>query len=505
MNMKMLIIIRDNMKKRLCYFFLLLALATSTFGQEAYKGQIFITKQQFIRQGNMLQVNMHIDFEGVDLPSDESFTFTPVLKSAKQQMILSPVIVNGPQKQKVYHRMEVLDRYNKKKHHGNMPLFVLKDNKKSTRTFSYSTEVPYDEWMEESALYVETEECGCNGKRANIYEDKIAEMKKMPKPHVSDISDDVDRNMLAWVTILAPNDDDKLLSVNGSIPLEKRNGLDCLPEETCYELYYRIRNVISSLKKMRGATIASINVTGYTSPIGNNKDNEKQAVSRSLLLKNYLSQTHVNGKYPLNIAWVAEDWDSITSLIKASKMPLREATLDIINTVELVNGREKVLKNLASGIPYKFISEKFFPQVCRLDYEVKYNQEPLDAATGLLLLKTRPKALKLSEFYAIANTYPKGSQEYNDVFDIAARLFPDNPQANINAAAVALTKKDAKLARKYLERFAALPVAYNNMGLLYLLEGNKDKAEVYLQMAAAAGTPQAKVALKYIIKTESKK
>jgi hypothetical protein len=42
------------MKKRLCYFILLLALTIPVFSQEAYKGQIFITKQQFIRKGNML-------------------------------------------------------------------------------------------------------------------------------------------------------------------------------------------------------------------------------------------------------------------------------------------------------------------------------------------------------------------------------------------------------------------------------------------------------------------
>jgi len=482
---------------------LLLVLAVPVFSQEAYKGQIFITKQQFIRQGNMLLVNMHVDYEGVNLPSDESLTLTPVLKSGKQEIILSSVIINGPQKQKVYHRHEILEKGSKKKHSVNMPLLVIKDNKKNSRTFSYKTEIPYDDWMDGSALYVETEECGCNGKKADTYQDKIAEIIKIPKPHVSGIPDNIDREMLAWVNILVPEDDNKLLSIKGSIPLNGKSGLDCLPEEKCYELYYRIRDAVHSVKQKNGASIDGISVTGFTSPIGNNKENEKQSISRSLLLKNYLSQTSVNGKYPLDVAWVAEDWDSITTLVKTSKMPLHDAALDIINTVELVKGRETVLKELASGIPYKYISEKIFPQVCRLDYEVKYNQEPLDAVTGRLLLKTRPGSLSLGEFYAIANSYPKGSQEYNDVFDIAARLFPNNPQANINAAAVALTKKDTKLARKYLERFATLPAAYNNIGLLYLLEGNKDKAEVYLQMAAAANVTQAKIILKSIKKTET--
>ena len=40
------------------------------------------------------------------------------------------------------------------------------------------------------------------------------------------------------------------------------------------------------------------------------------------------------------------------------------------------------------------------------------------------------------------------------------------------------------------------PRAYNNVGLLYLLEGNRDKAEVYLQLAVAAGTSLGAAALK---------
>lgn len=38
-------------------------------------------------------------------------------------------------------------------------------------------------------------------------------------------------------------------------------------------------------------------------------------------------------------------------------------------------------------------------------------------------------------------------------------------------------------------------MAYNNMGILCLQEGNRDKAEVYLTMAAAAGIEQANKAL----------
>ena len=110
-------------------------------------------------------------------------------------------------------------------------------------------------------------------------------------------------------------------------------------------------------------------------------------------------------------------------------------------------------------------------------------------------LGSNPATMTLCELYVTAVSYKKGSREYNDIVDLTARLFPDNAEANINAAGVALTRNDLILAYKYLKRWETYPNAYCNMGLLYLGEGNHDKAEVYLKMAKAAGVVQADKAL----------
>ena len=133
----------------------------------------------------------------------------------------------------------------------------------------------------------------------------------------------------------------------------------------------------------------------------------------------------------------------------------------------------------------------------RVDYRIEYTRQQPDAAESLRMSRTGERqTLRLNELFAVADSYPKGSTEYNDVLDLTARLFPDSPEANINAAAVALTKGETAKARRYLERFATMPIAYNNMGILCLQEGKRDKAEVYLTMAAAAGIEQADRALK---------
>ena len=107
-----------------------------------------------------------------------------------------------------------------------------------------------------------------------------------------------------------------------------------------------------------------------------------------------------------------------------------------------------------------------------------------------------PQAAALSELYTVATGFARGSYEFCEIVALSGRLFPTDPAACINAAGVALLRGDAATARQYLQRLMFDQRAFNNVGLLYLLEGNRDKAEVYLQLATANGNCPAAAALK---------
>ncbi|MBP3788157.1 MAG: hypothetical protein J6I52_00880, partial [Prevotella sp.] len=109
-----------------------------------------------------------------------------------------------------------------------------------------------------------------------------------------------------------------------------------------------------------------------------------------------------------------------------------------------------------------------------------------------------PQGITADNFYALASTYEVGSREFNDIIDLAARLFPDCAEACIDAAGVALLQGDAQKARRYITPWDTDRRSWCNLGLLHLLEGNRDKAEVYLKMADAAGVPQAREALRML-------
>lgn len=475
----------------------------SVCAQEFYRGEMFVTGQRFSLSEGRLDVDLSVDFEGLKMPADESLTMTPVLINGDNEQGLPTVLINGTEKQKVYQREQV---FAAGRNPAPIPAVVIRNDAKTARSFRYRVAVPYQEWMKDAVLLIRSQKCACHGKKGNIYEDKIADGLNLPKARTSAWDTDTDRKYLSWVNFIEPAPDkDTLHTVTGSIPYFGQESRDkaekplgeLSEEKQNFEIYHRLRNALRGIRQETGTELVKVKITGYGAPIGNLKKSETNALTRALNLKEYLRENRLTAGIPLEVSWIPEDWDSITSLVKQSDMMLREATLDLIGNVDIAKGRERMLMGLADGKPYKYLAEKIFRGVMRVDYEIEYTRKPLDAAESLRLFQMGgQRALRLNEFFAVAGNYPEGSMEYNDILDLAARLFPDSPEANINAAAVALTKGETAKARRYLERFATLPMAYNNMGILCLLEGNRDKAEVYLTMAAAAGVKQAEKALK---------
>ena len=478
---------------------LLIAACTPGRAQEFYRGEMFVTSQHFSMEDDRLNVEIAVDFEGLKMPADEALTLTPVLRGEGHEQELPSVLINGSEKQKVYQREKAFAGGGKA---SPIPAVVIRNDAGASRAFKYTVGVPYREWMQQAVMVMRSQECACHGKKGQVYEDLITDCIRLPKTRISPRDDGTDARYLAMVNFVEPAPDkDTLHTMNGSIPYYEpgidRKGGKQLGELTeakrNTEVYYRLRDVLHDILQDPGTEIVRVKLTGYGAPAGNVKKNEVDAAVQSLHLKEYLRENRLTRGAPLEVSWVPEDWDSIASLVRQSGMMFRDATLDLINNVDVSKGRERMIMALADGNPYKYLADKIFPGVMRVEYAVAYNRRPLDVTESLRMFRMGAgRTLSLNEFFVMAGLYPAGSTEYNDVLDLAARLFPDSPEANINAAAVALTKMDTPRARKYLERFTTLPMAYNNMGILCLQEGNRDKAEVYLTMAAAAGVEQAK-------------
>ena len=474
---------------------------TSAKAQTAYKGQLYVNEERFTLQGSLLRVELRVSYDDDILNAGETLNFTPVLKNGYQVQSLSSVVVNGKERGKYEKRKEKFQN----RQRSNIPV-VTRDKRHGSHYFVYDTTIPYSEWMHEAALYIESEERGW-GKKPHVYEDKLFDRIIISNQPHSTFDDTTQGSALHgtaattdWVQFLDPSvPRNSELTITGVIPLTDSRKLMSLNEEKFNRaIFDELMKSFETQLQVPGTTIKALNIVGYSAPIGNYKRNEIRSASRALSLKQHLMRNHATGADALTVTWVPEDWDSIYTIVGNSTMKLRAAVMDIIRTVDITRGREDELQMLGDGAPYSYMENYIFPEVCRLKYTATLSRRAADLATGTLVLKSNPETMTINELYAVALNFKPGSREFNDIIDLSARLFPDNAEANIDAAGVALLRGNVSEADKYLSAWRTDPRAYNNLGVMYMLNGDFAKAEVYLQMAQAQGVPQATNALNYL-------
>lgn len=79
---------------------LLFATCCLCLGQEFYRGELFVTGQHFSLTNGHLNVELSVDFEGLKMPSDESLTVTPVLKTVNTSRSFLPYSSMGRRNKK---------------------------------------------------------------------------------------------------------------------------------------------------------------------------------------------------------------------------------------------------------------------------------------------------------------------------------------------------------------------------------------------------------------------
>lgn len=499
---------------------LLCSLPLGMLAQVSYKGQLHVGNASFTVQGTLLRVRMSVSYDRDLLNRGETLVFTPVLKDAKQQQELSSVVIVG--------------KGNGNRVRGNYAVAVAGDGK-GKYFFDYDATIPYSDWMQDAAMYVESEERDSSGK-AHVFEDRVFTSLRISDAPLS-TNDNViyssdatsasrtlrevgevvapvsnqssmggngntsvngtnnnRRAQKEWVQVLEPaRYPENELTVKGVIALDDERHLLLLSNKKFNAaIADEIYKQLSDFLQVPGTSLSRLTLSGYGAPVGNYRSNELQSTARAMELKAYLLTMQGQAPASVNISWVAEDWEGIRDIIALSDLRLKDAAIDIIRNVEIAAGREKQVRMLDGGLLYSRLQQIVFPQVCRLEYTAVMSR---DAAISP---DTPANALSLTDIWRTAQGFEKGSDDYNDLLDLAARLYPGNGVACINAAGVALMRGDLNRAAELLSGFETDPRAYNNYGVLHFLKGDKDKAEVYLMMAEANEVPEATTVLNEI-------
>lgn len=452
--------------------FFTLALTGTLNAKQKVGGEVNILSADLHQKANQLYVTMSLDVSKLDVGTRSEVIFTPVLlaNDGNERAELPPVLIYGHNRYKVYKRSMAL---NKNQTDLRTSAYEVVNSKKQKKhTITYAQTLPYEEWMSNSTLVLEGDLCGC-GKYEALAEKKVIGLFEFT-PEVAYIQPDVE-------PIKIRTEDTEVFidfKVNQFV-IER----DLMNNQT--ELS-KLDKAFEDIKSDKNLTVSRIDIIGYASPEGSVTNNEALSKKRAEELKKYLSS---KAYFPSDIYYIqygGENWNGLERMVEASSMDKKTEVLSILRNTQDVNAKKPKLKAL--GAPYTYMLANFYPKLRKTITQIHYNVRNFSVEEGKDIFKIRPDQLSLNEMFHIANSYPKGSPEFSNVFSVATEIYPNNRIANLNAGAAALSTGNISVAEKHLNSANNNTPEYNNnMGVYYYHTGDLEKAGEYFSKAAQQG------------------
>ena len=465
-------------------FLMIIVLAAVAGFSATAKDRVTVTQNKFVLVGDSVYVDLLIGLNNAEIPANSFVLLTPAIQMGSASIELPAVMINGKRRQKAYHRLVAL-----RGDPSGVGLVINPDEKDAQRSYAYSATVPFEPWMEEADFAIREDQCDCNGPLMKMSFELIAGRMQDMNPAPPAVP-------LHFVASFKEPDTEpvKARSEAGTAYLDYALGSAAMDPNfmnNAAELA-KISEMIYKIKSDPSITINRIIIDGHSSPDGSQITNATLSGKRSAALKDYLRYAYVLDEKLFAVIGHGEDWNTFEELMIASDVPYREEALSIIRSDDSFDVREKKLKELRGGAPYKDMLANFFTKLRRSDYELQYTVIPFTVEEGKKKIETNPSLLSLNEMFLIAKTYPVGSDEFQRIFDIAVKTYPDSDIANFNAAANALSAKDVDAAQKFLENVTTYDAAYrNNKGMLAAMQGNYDEAAEHFRMAVEGGNDEA--------------
>ncbi|MEG1332548.1 MAG: DUF3868 domain-containing protein [Bacteroides sp.] len=476
--------------------------ATGVFAQQKeYAGKMHITPLSLEQKGDSVYVKLNFDIAGINVDSRRSISLIPTLVAPDKRLNLPEVMVKGRENYNVYRRELALMSKRERDDYEKNPPYVVLEGFKSTnnKQIAYQVAIKYEPWMAQAKLDMYEDLCGCGNAPRRMGVSQLVNLITLEKvrvleaysitPHLAYVQPAVETVKYREVIGEAFLD----FAVNS---MDIRSGYMNNPREL-----KKITDLIAEVKRDKDITLRAINVMGYASPEGTLEANRRLSEGRANALAEYLSTRFDYPRDLYKVVFGGENWSGLRERVESSSLPYRDQVLAIIDTIPAEinyaqkSSRKKALMDLQGGVPYRYMLKEIFPSlrkaICKIDFEVRN----FDIEQAKEVMKRRPQNLSLNEIFLLANTYKEGSREFIDLFETAVRLFPDDVTANVNAASAALARKDVPSAQRYLSKVKGRTGSaeyYNAAGVLQMLRGNYDEAEILLDKASVMGLAAAK-------------
>lgn len=353
------------------------------------------------------------------------------------------------------------------------------------KTVSYSGQVPFEEGMRVSGLYIKF--VGSKGAKSVDYESrKIAD------------------GVLATATLVnnAP------ATAIGADKFER-----ITKEEQEAAIYYLINSAQIRTKEMKSEDIKAmekfikdakaaedmelknIQIQSYASPDGPMSLNEKLAGNREgaadKFVKNNMKKNKVDEYKDLDFFKkyvVAEDWEGFKKAMEESNIRDKELILRVLAMHSDPEVREREIKNISSA--YSVVADQILPKLRRSKFVVNADRIGKSDEQIRDLAKSNPSELNVEELLYAATLFDNNGDKLA-VYEAAMKQFP-NDWRGFNDAGMVLFEmgkvNEAKADFQKADQLSANnKTVKNNLGAVELKNGNVKDAEVLFGAATGVG------------------
>ena len=479
--------------KKILYTTLILLTACFTAKAQDTGKSVTIDNLKTEVTGETLGIAFDLTARGLEIDCDGQLILEFAVESADRRLVLPVVVYSGAQRYRYERRRELLsDNYTVEPYH-----IYKRVKKNKTYELAYTQSIPYYSWMEHASVTYREYLHDCSGDNLAGSGLLIADINPAPvyvEPEIWKPDSVLFPNL---VSFLDPQVEEikaraSMVSLNIGFPV---NITEVRP--SFGDNQRELQRADSLIRAINNPLITTNNVSirGYASPEGDYSHNEYLARGRSQNFKKWMSD-----KYPSNehirgaqTSWIPEDWEGFGKMIADFDISAKRDVLAIVNDPDIApDTKDRMLQQIVWWSDnYKVILNEMYPKLRRIELRVDYTVSNLTDAQARELLYTNPEMLSLDEMYRVAKYYEHGSNRYREVYEIAARQYPDDIIANNNAAAALLQEGEAEAALPYLEKTKGENSALINYGAYYYIMGDLDRANEYFDKAKDAGIEQA--------------
>lgn len=337
----------------------------------------------------------------------------------------------------------------------------------------------YKPGMEQSDLYL-TFTATVKGKKVNLPAIKVARGTIMTADlaSISDVTPALARDAFQRVIKEQYTADLKFLINRAEVRAAELNKREMKDWQDVVDNAYQVPN-----------QEVDIEIQAYASPDGAQDLNERLSAERERNTSRAVARQLGNKKIEVNAHYTAEDWDGFQKLLETSNIQDKELVLRVLSMYPDPEDREREIRNLSHV--FTQLADEILPELrrSRLNANVRIIGKSDDELK--MFMAQRPGRLSIEEILYTATLYDNAREQMN-AYQQATQLYPNDYRAYNNIGTLYLAQGNYEQAASYFAKAQKIqPNAASNMNEALLALNRGDLAEAQRLMGSAVEVPEA--------------